>query len=168
MGMKYSVTVGEKVYLIEINDEHKITVDGVEYTVDFESISGQPVYSLLLNGHSYEAYVYEADAEWQVLLHGDLYPIKVEDERALRLRVAGSSSAVTVSGEFTLRAPMPGLIVEVPVQENQPVQKGDVLVVLESMKMQNELKSPRSGVVSRVRVKGGESVEQNQPLLTVS
>jgi biotin carboxyl carrier protein len=62
---------------------------------------------------------------------------------------------------------MPGLVVTVPVSEDQPVDRGDVLLILESMKMQNELKSPRSGKVSRVRVKPGDSVEQRDTLLSV-
>jgi biotin carboxyl carrier protein len=63
---------------------------------------------------------------------------------------------------------MPGLVVAVPIQENQDVEKGQVLLVLESMKMQNELRSPRAGKVQRIKVKPGESVEQRQVLLSVS
>ncbi|MCS6937600.1 MAG: acetyl-CoA carboxylase biotin carboxyl carrier protein subunit, partial [Candidatus Bipolaricaulota bacterium] len=77
-------------------------------------------------------------------------------------------SSVTQSGEFSLRAPMPGLIVAVPVVEGQTVKKGDNLVILESMKMQNELKSPRAGTVTRVNVRAGQSVEQNQVMVTLS
>jgi biotin carboxyl carrier protein len=62
---------------------------------------------------------------------------------------------------------MPGLVVTVPVSEGQPVEKGDVLVILESMKMQNELRSPRAGKVNRVRVKSGDNVEQRDTLLSV-
>ncbi len=166
--MKYATTINNKTYIIEINDDKRVFVDSVEYAVDFESVSGQPVYSLLLDGRSYEAYVYadeETDA-WQVLLSGDLYTVQVEDEREKRLRAqAGGVAAAT--GEFNLKAPMPGLIVDVLVAEGQAVKKGDILIILESMKMQNELKSPIDGTVQRVRAKGGESVEHNQVLLSV-
>jgi hypothetical protein len=68
-------------------DERHITIDGKPYTVDFDSVSDQPVYSLLVDGHSYEAYVYTVEEEGlQVLLHGSLYPAFVEDEREKRLR----------------------------------------------------------------------------------
>jgi 3-methylcrotonyl-CoA carboxylase alpha subunit len=70
-------------------------------------------------------------------------------------------------GEFSLKAPMPGLVVAVPVAEGETVSKGQNLVILESMKMQNELRAPRDGVVQRVRVKAGERVEQNQLLVTL-
>lgn len=166
--MRYVVTVGDKTYLIEINDDRKVTIDGTEYAVDFESISGQPVYSLLINGRSYEAYVHQADSELQVLLHGDMYQVRVEDEREMRLRAAASSLSLAPAGEFSLRAPMPGLVISVPVSEGQAIKKGDILVILESMKMQNELKSPRDGVVGRVKVAAGTSVEQNQILITIS
>jgi biotin carboxyl carrier protein len=59
------------------------------------------------------------------------------------------------------------LIVSDSVSEGQSIEKGEVLVILESMKMQNELKSPRPGKISRVRVKPGDSVEQRDPLLSV-
>ncbi|HXF84438.1 MAG TPA: biotin/lipoyl-containing protein [Anaerolineales bacterium] len=164
--MKYVATVENKEYLIEIVDERHVAIDGKVYEIDFEAVSGQPVYSLILEGKSHEAFVqYEGEA-WQVLLRGRLYPVTVEDEREKRLRSAAGGK-VAETGEFHLKAPMPGLIVAVPVTEGQPVKKGQVLVILESMKMQNELKSPRDGVVTRIRVKAGESVEQKQALLSV-
>jgi len=83
------------------------------------------------------------------------------------LRAAAGGKAIE-RGEFHLKAPMPGLVVAVPVVEGQRVNKGDVLVILESMKMQNELKSPREGVVTRLRVGIGDSVEQSQTLLSVT
>ncbi len=165
--MKYITTIGEREFLVEILDDNQITVNGRLYHVDFQDISEQPVYSLLLDGKSIEAYVYPLDKIWQVLLNGRLYPALVEDERERSLRVAAGSE-VQGRGEFQLKAPMPGLVVAVAVEEGQQVEKGDVLVVLESMKMQNELKSPRSGKVSRVRVASGSRVEQQETLLTVS
>jgi len=164
--MKYITTIGDREYMVEILDENHISVDGTIYTVDFESVSDQPVFSLLADGQSYEAYVYPMEDVWQVLMYGRLYAAQVEDERERRLRAA-SRSGVAERQEFHLKAPMPGLVVIVPVEDGQEVQKGDVLVILESMKMQNELRSPRDGVIARVRVKPGDSVEQRQTLLSV-
>ncbi|MDL1910387.1 biotin/lipoyl-binding protein [Chloroflexi bacterium CFX6] len=164
--MKYITTVDDKQFLVEIIDEKHVSVDGQTYEVDFESVSGQPVYSLIVNGRSHESYIQPGDDAWQVLLRGRLYPVKVEDEREKRLRAA-AGGGVAETGEFHLKAPMPGLVVAVPVAEGEQVEKGQVLVILESMKMQNELKSPRDGVVNRIRVRAGESVEQKQALLSV-
>jgi biotin carboxyl carrier protein len=164
--MKYITTIAGREFEVEIVDDDHVVVDGVTYAVDFNSIGDQPVYSMIVDGNSYEAYVYPEEEGWQVLLHGRLFPITVEDEREKRLRAA-SGGAIAQRGEFHLKAPMPGLVVAVSVEEGQEVKKGDVLVVLESMKMQNELKAPREGVVTRVRVQVGDSVDQRQTLLSV-
>jgi biotin carboxyl carrier protein len=164
--MRYVTTTGDREILIEIIDDHHITVDGVSYEIDFESVSERTVYSLLANNKSHEALVYESEEGWQVLLHGSQYVLLVEDERERRLR-ASLGAGPTQNVDYHLRAPMPGLIGAVPVSEGQSIEKGDVLVILESMKMQNELKSPRPGKISRVRVQPGDSVEQRDALLSV-
>jgi len=164
--MKYITTVEGKEFVVEILDEKHVSVDGKVFEVDFESVSGQPVYSLIVDGRSHESYIYQGEENWQVLLRGRLYPVTVEDEREKRLRSAAGGGVVE-TGEFHLRAPMPGLVVALHVAEGQEVKKGQVILILESMKMQNELKSPRDGTIGRIRVKAGESVEQKQTLLSV-
>jgi len=164
--MKYITTIDNQEFEIEVVDDHHIRIGDRLLEVDFESVSGQPVFSLIIDGKSYESFVSPGDDDWHVLLRGRQYQVKIEDEREKRLRAAGGGG-VAEGGEFQLKAPMPGLVVAVPVTEGEEVEKGQVLVILESMKMQNELKSPRAGVVARVRVKGGESVEQKQTLLTI-
>jgi len=164
--MKYITTIDTRAFNIEIFDENRLSVDGVMYEVDFQSVSGQPVYSLLVDGRSFEAYVSPNDGEWQVLLHGNLYNVLVEDEREKRLRAASQTSA-SKGGTYNLKSPMPGLVVAVAVEDGQEVQAGEVLIILESMKMQNELRAPYEGVITRIRVKAGDSVDQNQVLLVV-
>jgi biotin carboxyl carrier protein len=164
--MKYVTTIGDRQFMIELLDDNHVIVDGTTYEVDFDSISDQPVYSMIVDGKSYEAYMYPSDEGWQVLLQGRLYSVVVEDEREKRLRAA-AGGMVADRGDFHLKAPMPGLVVSIPVGEGQEIQKGDVLLILESMKMQNELKSPRNGKIARLRVKVGDSVEQRQTLLSV-
>src|SRR5215471_88202 len=164
--MKYITTIDDKQFTVEIIDEKHVSVDGKVYEIDFESVSGQPVYSLIVDGRSHESYIYQGDDNWQVLMRGRLYPATVEDEREKRLRAA-AGGGVAETGEFHLRAPMPGLVVAVPATEGQAVKRGEVILILESMKMQNELKSPRDGTIGRIRVRPGESVEQRQTLLSV-
>ncbi|MEW6401432.1 MAG: biotin/lipoyl-containing protein [Chloroflexota bacterium] len=164
--MKYITTIEGQEFEVEVIDERHVRVGDRLLEVDFESVSGQPVFSLILEGKSYESYVYPGEEDWQVLLRGRQFQVQVEDEREKRLRAA-AGGGVAEGGEFLLKAPMPGLVVAVPVSEGQPVEKGQVLLILESMKMQNELKAPRAGTVGRVRVKAGESVEQKQTLLSV-
>jgi len=164
--MKYISTVNGTEYLIEIVDERHIIVNDRKLTVDFNSVSGQPVYSLIVDGKSLEGFVYPGDEEWEVLLMGRQYPVMVEDEREKRLRATAGGS-VSEAGEYHLKAPMPGMVVSIPVEEGQKIEQGQVILILESMKMQNELKAPRAGRIGRIRVKPGESVEQRQTLLSV-
>ncbi len=164
--MKYITTIDDRQFTVEVIDEKHVSVDGKIYEIDFESVAGQPVYSLIVDGRSHESYIYQGDDNWQVLMRGRLYPVTVEDEREQRLRTA-AGGRVAETGEFHLRAPMPGLVVTIPVTEGQAVKRGEVILILESMKMQNELKAPRDGTIGRIRVRPGESVEQKQTLLSV-
>jgi acetyl/propionyl-CoA carboxylase alpha subunit len=164
--MKYIATIGDNEYVIELLDDHRVLLDGKIYQVDFNALSNEPVFSLLIDGKSFEAYLYEEGDALNVLMQGRFYRAVVEDEREKRLRAA-SRSTVSGSEDFHLKAPMPGLVVMVPVKNGQQVEKGDVLLILESMKMQNELKSPRSGYVARVRVRPGDRVEQHETMLSV-
>ena len=164
--MKYISTINDNEYPIEVIDERHISSMAGVLTVDFNSVSGQPVYSLLVDGKSFEGFVYPGEEKWEVLLMGQQFQVMVEDEREKRLKAA-AGSAVSEAGEYHLKAPMPGMVVSIPVEEGQEIEKGQVVLILESMKMQNELKSPRAGTVGRIRVKPGESVEQRQTLLSV-
>jgi hypothetical protein len=92
--MRYIATVEDKQFIVEIIDEKHVSVDGKVYEVDFESVSGQPVYSLIVDGKSHEGYVAQGDDNWQVLLRGRLFPITVEDEREKRLRSAAGGGLV--------------------------------------------------------------------------
>ncbi len=164
--MKYLTTVNGKTYEIEINQNGSLSVDGQERTVDFWAFQ-PPLYSLLLDNASYEALVEEREDHLNVMILGDLYEVTVTDERAQRL--ASSSSGFQVEqGEISIRSPMPGLIVAVAVAEGQAVNAGDPLVVLELMKMENELKAPRAGTIGHIHISAGDRVEQNKVLLTLA
>jgi acetyl/propionyl-CoA carboxylase alpha subunit len=165
--MKYVATIGEQSFEIEIISESEILLDGQLLSADFQSVADQPVYSLLLDGQSYEASIDITDHAIQVLLRGQLIDVQVEDERQRRLRQS-SGGQVIQSGDIHLKAPMPGLVVDILVEEGQEVASGENVIILESMKMQNELKAPRAGVISRLRVKPGDNVDQNQVLLILS
>ncbi len=162
--MKYIATIDNENYEIEINSEHGITLNGEPFTVDFLTIDGPPIISLLLEGKSYEAHVNPTDVGWEVFLLGQRYLVTVEDERQRQLREI-SGAQVVHRETFHLKAPMPGLIVAIPIEEGEKVKRGSNLVVLESMKMQNELKAPRDGEVTAIRVKPGDNVDQEQVLV---
>jgi biotin carboxyl carrier protein len=164
--MKYTTQVGERTYQVEIVDERHVLLDGTPYEVDFIAIGDQPVFSLLINGRSYEAHAVRQGEGWQVLLHGQMYTANVEDEQAVRARALAHPTAGK-TGEFHLRSPMPGLIVRILVSVGQTVEKGTPLVILESMKMQNELRAQKAGIICEVRAEPNQTVEQNQVLIVI-
>ncbi len=163
---RYIATINDKDFLVELHPDGHVTVDGKDYEVDFEHVTANSVYSLIVNGHSYETHIYEDEDLYNILMRGDLYNVKVEDEREKRLKDAAGINSDGASG-FTLKSPMPGLVVQVPVSVGDEVASGDVLLILESMKMQNELKTPIDGTVKSVGISEGDSVEQRQILIEI-
>jgi biotin carboxyl carrier protein len=164
--LRYIATIGEREFLVDILDDQHVQVDGQTFEVDFSSIDEQPVISLLIDSRSIEAYVFPEGKGWQVIFQGNAFSALIEEEMEKTLRIA-SGSQVSEAIEYQLRSPMPGLVIAIEVSQGQEVQKGDVLIILESMKMQNELKAPRAGQVTRLRVKPGDGVEQHQVMLTL-
>lgn len=163
--MKYITTINDRKFEIEIQNDGTILVDGQPREVDFLAL-GPALYSMIMNGMSIEAVIEESQGDYQVLMRGRLYEGTVLDERA-QLLLSRRGGAGGDSGEVSIKAPMPGLIVAVTVAEGQEVKAGQTVVILESMKMQNELKTPRDGVVQRVSVAAGQTVEQKKVLVTI-
>jgi biotin carboxyl carrier protein len=115
----------------------------------------------------HEVVVEGAEDNVEVLLNGRLYTGTVLDERS-QLMKSRRGGLEADSGEVTIRAPMPGLIAAVLCNEGDAVEAGQTLVILESMKMQNELKAPRAGTVQRVSVAANQTVEQRKVLITLT
>jgi biotin carboxyl carrier protein len=135
--------------------------------VDWVEISPR-VYSLILDGRSYEAHVLPrapetgcVAASYQVIVRGHEYRIEIQDPRSRRRQetVAGRE------GPQDILAPMPGRIVKILVQENQEIEEGQGLLVMEAMKMQNELRAPRPGRVEKIYVNEDLGVETGVKLL---
>ncbi|NWJ98178.1 MAG: acetyl-CoA carboxylase biotin carboxyl carrier protein subunit [Chloroflexi bacterium] len=92
--------------------------------------------------------------------------MKVETERQHRLSALAPRDNL-LAGELVVKAPMPGLVTTIAVEIGQIVAKGDRLMVLEAMKMENELRSPKAGTVKTIHIEAGQTVEQNRPLLVL-
>lgn len=165
--MKYITTIGEEEFTIIVNDDGEVELNGKKYELNFQGLSDTSLYSLILDGKSYDINIDESDDLYHVMLAGTIYEVKVEDERTRRLAGLKGSFAGVV-GEVLIKAPMPGVVVSVLAKLEQAVQKGDVVIILESMKMQNEFKAPKDGVVSSIRVKAGDKIDQNAIMLTIS
>jgi biotin carboxyl carrier protein len=110
----------------------------------------------------------DADAEgnFRVLLGDEVYPLQILDERRHRMRKAAGS--FSLEGPQRIDAPMPGKIVRVLVKEGDSVQEGQGLVVVEAMKMENELRSPKAGVVKELHAQEGQPVEAGAKLAVVA
>ena len=165
--MKYYAKVDDQEFVIEVGHENQIIVNGEPYDIDFQQMPDSGVTSLIIGNHSLEAVVEEIEGAWQVLIRGDLYDVAVDDERSRRLASARGDLAAA-DGEVAIKSPMPGIVIAVSVSEGQSVSKGEKVVILESMKMENELRSPRDGVISQIKVEAGVNVEKGQILLVVT
>jgi acetyl/propionyl-CoA carboxylase alpha subunit len=142
------------------------TVGGIERKIELVQIADNN-YSLLLDNVSYNAQFVSYSKEEKkivLLVNGNEYDIVVKDKTDLLLQEMGIT--VTSAAKHNLfKAPMPGLIRSILVAEGQAIQKGDVLLILEAMKMENALKAPADLTVKNIKIQQGQAVEKNQLLI---
>lgn len=164
--MKYTVLIGENTYEVSPEANQNVEINGEPHRVDFRSIDNSALYSILIDNRSWQALVEREGDEYRISIDGEMYVVNVQDERTRKIQKALTKVAAA-SGEFTLKAPMPGMVRGVPVQVGQEVQQGQGLVILEAMKMENELRSPRAGNIKQVNVKPGDAVNLGQALVII-
>jgi biotin carboxyl carrier protein len=166
--MAYIARLGEKTYTVEIEEVgkslYRVSVDGSEFLVDGEK-TGFTNYSLIVDNRSFEVEVDVKDDEYRVLVDGRNYHIDLIDER--RVRLGGLQSGIQLQGRQNVSVPMPGKIIAVLVSEGDTVEKGQGLVIVEAMKMENEVRCPINGEIKEVRVKPGDAVEAGAVLAVV-
>lgn len=124
------------------------------------------IYSILVGGRSYEVRV-DREAgpnEYSIRIGSEHYRVAVRDSRARRR----DSAATVAAGREVLTAPMPSKVVKLLVREGQEVAEGQGLLVMEAMKMQNELRAPHAGRVERIHVAEGVGVETGAPLVRLA
>jgi biotin carboxyl carrier protein len=162
--VRYVVLVAGQTVEVEL-DGDRVTVDGRTYSASLEVITGTPLRQLLLDGRPLTlAMEPMGRGRWALTTSGERWEVEVLDERTRYIRslaAAGEQRRLT----DVLRAPMPGLVVRVHASPGDRVSAGSGLVVLEAMKMENELRVHASAVVKAVRVAPGEAVEKGQVLV---
>ena len=187
--MRYVAMVGEQQHTVVLDEnghERQVELDGRELHVDWRLVGRDHAYvsavgdvvadhfTVLAGDHSYEAYVrLVQDPEAaesggltvEVMIAGRPYIVRVRDERSQVLaRLAGGAH---IAGDVAIRAPMPGLVSNVIASEGDEVKRGQTIVVLEAMKMENDLTAPRAGIVKSLRVTKGQAVNQGDTLAIV-
>lgn len=160
----YFAEIEGKEYQIEILSEKRVIINGVTHEIDFQTLRQHTSCSLLVDGKSFEPNTFQENGGWEILLHGRRFNVLVEDERERRLRLAAGESTLK-EGRYILKSPMPGMVIDIPVKVGDQVEEGQVLLILESMKMQNELTAPRAGKVARIQAKVNDNVERKEALL---
>jgi biotin carboxyl carrier protein len=163
--VKYFARIGSNEYEIEIGDQG-ILLDGVPVEVDLVQSGTPELYSVLFGGRSFEMFIQAERFNYTVNLRSEQFQVQIEDERARRLN-RGRKLPALPEGELAITAPIPGLVVKVLVGEGDAIEENQPLVLLEAMKMENELRSMRSGVVKSIVVAPGQRVEQNAVLLVL-
>ncbi len=164
--MRYFVTVGDREMEVDLTGTTPV-VDGTPVHAEMVALPGTPVRHLLVDGrsHAFVARPSERRGRWEISLGGTRFQVEAVDERTRAIReMTGGADAET---EKTVVAPMPGLVVKVEVEVGQQVRAGQGVVVVEAMKMENELKAPADGVVARIEVQPGQTVEKGATLLVL-
>jgi len=141
-----------------------LTLGGRRHTVDARVLEHGAV-SLLVDARSYDVELDESGDEVQVLVDSEVVTVDVADERAVSLRAG--AAGFSVSGKVVLTAPMPGKVVRVLVAPGAEVTEGQGLVVVEAMKMENELKAPKAGKVLEVTAVEAATVENGTKLVVI-
>lgn len=165
--MKYVVTLAGREFRVDL-DGDQVSVDGRPVAANVARVPGSPELCLTIDGHLHTLAVEGQDhGVWRLVDRGAVRDILIEDERTRHIRSLAGAGKSTVGGGV-LKAPMPGLVVRISVSEGDLVVAGSGLVVLEAMKMENELKAPAGGRVSAILVLAGQAVEKGQVLLELT
>ncbi|MCH8946464.1 MAG: acetyl-CoA carboxylase biotin carboxyl carrier protein subunit [Acidobacteria bacterium] len=164
--MKFHVEIAGQKQTVELrrgDDGWTCVVNGKPRTADVVEVAPR-IFSLLLDGESFELYVERVDGGYRVHSRGADLLARVQNPRRWQGRAGGSRSH---EGPQPVTAPMPGKVVRVLVEEKQAIEEGEGLVVVEAMKMQNEISAPKKGVVEKVLVQAGDTVDHGDTLLIV-
>lgn len=167
---RYRVSVGSRaldVVVVESERGLEVRIDqGASVAATVRRPRGDALYSLLVGGHAFSALVDGREGAYTVVLDGEAIDVLVQDERTARLESAALAGCQGLA-ESAITAPMPGLVLAVNVEPGQQVAKGASLVVLQAMKMENDLTARGEATIKEVLVRAGQTVDQGQTLVTL-
>lgn len=163
--MKYFVTVNNRpheVELVERLGRLEVRVDGKALDLSYDEVDALGQVIVLRDGKSFALSMDGSEERVQVTLAGHFYDIGIEDERE---RAAHAAERAAGKGGGAVTAVMPGVVVEVMVKPGDSVSKGQPLLILSAMKMQNEINAPSDGKVKQVLVAAGQAVASGAKLV---
>jgi len=165
--MRYTAKINDRTFNIDVGegpDRLVLAIDGKPVEADWEWLGHDRDMSLLLDGRSYDIKIEPDNGRLFIYYGGERFECLIEDVRLAELRrLAGEE--VAAAGLAEIKAPMPGLILKVFVKPGQEVNKGERLLIIEAMKMENELRAPRDGTVKAINCREQQAVEQAKVLL---
>ena len=161
--MRYHVTVGAVTLAVEI-DAEGVRVDGERMQVLGPEAVSPNLYSFIVDGASHTVLADRDGSVWNLQLRGRCHRVEVVDDRTKVMRDMSSAGAA-VNGPAPVRAPMPGRVVTVEVEEGELVEAGRGLLVVEAMKMENSLTAPVGCRVGTIHVVAGQTVEKDEILM---
>ena len=147
-------------------EKNQILLNNTPFTWDLLPLTPTS-FHILKDGRSYTAELLDIEADtktFRIKINGNVHTLQVQDRMDLLLASLGMDQAL-VQKINDIKAPMPGLILDIKVEVGQEVKKGDPILILEAMKMENIIKSPGDGVVSAIKVNVKQNVEKNQVLV---
>jgi biotin carboxyl carrier protein len=160
--MNYAARLQDKDYIVSLEDRGErieMAIDGKPVELAYTSRRNKHRFLMLIDSMSYDVEVNRKDGKFSVFIYGREFEVRAEDERLAKLReVAGFE--VPGNSRKEIVSPMPGLIVQVLKREGDRVAKGEGVVIMEAMKMENELKAESDGEIGEILVKPGQSVEK--------
>lgn len=164
--MRYFVTIGERVVEVDLTGDRPV-IDGKTVDAEILTVPGTPVRHLIIDGRSFPLTAHRTDRKngWDLAVRGTRFSVDAVDERTRAIREM--TGADDDEADKTISAPMPGLVLRIEVEVGQAVRAGDGLVVVEAMKMENELKAPADGVIASIAVEGGQTVDKGATLITL-
>jgi pyruvate carboxylase subunit B len=162
--MKYFVMLGDREIEVEVDGE-QVTAAGRTIVVHRTTIAGTPLHQVMIDGRPLLVPIERlGPGRWSVTAWGERREASVLDERAKQIEgLVRQAEPATQGG--VVKAPMPGLVLRIPVSVGQAVAAGQGVLVLEAMKMENEIKAQAPGVVAGILVQEGQAVEKGQVLL---
>jgi biotin carboxyl carrier protein len=165
---KYRLRLGDEQQEIEVEPDHaggwRVKVGDTVRTINLQRINEGARYSAVVDGKPYDVFAEEGATDYHILVKGTRVVVGTQTGGRGR---GGGDFDVDAGGEWVLKSPMAGVVREIRVSADDEVEEGQVLVVVEAMKMQNELHARRAGQVKAVYVSVGQRVDQGTPLLVL-